>query len=110
MRTIIFLIVISFSFVHIANGNVIENENKNSENMVTLVNLFDTDNQETELPQSQSYVHCSCAQINNWFARLIGIGNNRCLATNSGTYCGGGENFDCQSLNSNCGGNNPESQ
>lgn len=32
--------------------------------------------------------------------------NKQCLANNGGSACGGGENFSCQSLNSNCGGTN----
>ena len=103
MRTIIIMIVISFSFVHIANANAVENEN--AENRATIENQFDADNQDMEL---QSFVQCNCAKINGWLARLIGIGNNKCLATNAGNSCGGGENFECQSLNGNCGGQNPE--
>jgi hypothetical protein len=41
------------------------------------------------------HVECRCS--------IISL-NDKCLAKNWGSICGGGFLFDCQELNSNCGG------
>jgi len=40
-----------------------------------------------------AYVTCKCAGV---------LGNSDCKASNKQSVCGGGDNFDCSTLNSNC--------
>ncbi len=53
-------------------------------------------------------VQCNCARLNSSIFRRVGMGNKKCLASNVGSGCLSGWNVNCQSANSNCGGDNEE--
>lgn len=90
-------------FINTNSFDVVNNTPNESPMFALTIDLED----DTDL---NSIVVCKCARANSSIFRLIGIGNKNCLASNTGSTCLTEVNANCQSVNTNCGGTNPEDE